>query len=168
MDAATASLKCLDRALPTSANNDKKKKRKKNDDDEERSSSQTISAHDSQEEANSGVVELEDDNDEPEEEILRKLAENDARKESVKRIRSKVLMRRAKAKMKLNGWANLQGAEEDYRALLEIGGLNSADEKFVRKELRELPTKINIAKEKEVGEMMGKLKDVSSTIMQSQ
>ena len=35
---------------------------------------------------------------------------------------------------------------------------------MVREKLRELPARINIAREKEMGEMMGKLKDVSPSL----
>src|SRR5206468_7993261 len=74
------------------------------------------------------------------------------------------LMRRARAKMELAGWANLQGAEEDYKVLEGMDNLPAHDRKVVKKALKELPEKINLAKEKEVGEMMGKLKDVSHTL----
>ncbi|EER43718.1 tetratricopeptide repeat domain-containing protein [Histoplasma capsulatum H143] len=118
---------------------------------------------------NNKVVELLDgdgDGDgESEEAQLKKLQEDDKRKEDIQRIRAKALMRRARAKMQLGGWANLQGAEEDYKALLGMGNLPAQDERIVRKALRELPGLINAAREKEVADMMGKLKDLGNGIL---
>ncbi|KAL9599644.1 MAG: hypothetical protein Q9179_003483, partial [Wetmoreana sp. 5 TL-2023] len=58
-----------------------------------------------------GVVELAD-TDEDEAEALKKLQNDDQRKEEVRRIRIKALMRRARARSEQGGWANLQGALE--------------------------------------------------------
>lgn len=58
-----------------------------------------------------GVVEIEAE-DEGIEEELAKLEVSDQRREDIKRIRAKALMRRAKAKSEDGGWGNLQGAEE--------------------------------------------------------
>ncbi|EDN08457.1 tetratricopeptide repeat protein [Histoplasma capsulatum] len=116
---------------------------------------------------NNKVVELLDGDGEGESEEaqLRKLQEDDKRKEDIQRIRTKALMRRARAKMQLGGWANLQGAEEDYKVLLGMGDLPAQDERIVRKALRELPGLINAAREKEVADMMGKLKDLGNGIL---
>lgn len=100
--------------------------------------------------------------DEEAEKQLDTLKRNDEQKENVRRIRAKALMRRARAKTELDGWANLQGAEEDYRELMGMENLPPQDKKIVQKALRELPNRINQAREKEIGEMMGKLKDVGS------
>lgn len=106
------------------------------------------------------VVEITGDDDEAEEE-LKRLQKQDERKRDVLRIRAKALMRRARAKMQLGGWGNLQGAEEDYKELAAMDNLPPEDKRIVQKALRELPAKIGQAREKEMGEMMGKLKDVS-------
>ncbi|WEW56844.1 hypothetical protein PRK78_002299 [Emydomyces testavorans] len=154
VDAATASIECLDRVFPsplaaTPANNGDK-------------SEQPGSGSD---DANA-VVEITGDGDAGDEaEQLRKLNENDARREDVKRIRAKVLMRRARARMELGGWANLQGAEADYKELMQLKMLPRSDELAVTKALRELPAKINVAREKEIGDMMGKLKDLGNGIL---
>ena len=58
------------------------------------------------------VVELDASDPATEEEQLSKLQLSDERKADIQRIRVKALMRRAKAKSELGGWANLQGAEE--------------------------------------------------------
>ena len=42
--------------------------------------------------------------------------------------------------------------------------LSSTDRKIVTQELRALPARIEEAKQKEMGEMMGKLKEVSSCL----
>lgn len=78
------------------------------------------------------------------------------------RLRAKVLMRRAKAKTQIGGWGSLQGAAEDYQALAAIETLPADDKRVVQRALRELPERINQAREKEMGDMMGKLKDVST------
>ena len=43
---------------------------------------------------------------------LAKLEISDQRKEDIRRIRAKALMRRARARSEEDGWGNLQGAEE--------------------------------------------------------
>lgn len=83
------------------------------------------------------------------------------RKEDILRIRAKALMRRARAKSELDGWANLSGAEEDYKALSVMDNLSPADRKIVASQLRSLPQRTKAAQEKEMAEMWGKLKDVS-------
>lgn len=60
---------------------------------------------------NDGVIELADD-DEDEAETLKKIEEDDQRKDDIKRIRAKALMRRARARSEQGGWGNLQGALE--------------------------------------------------------
>jgi tetratricopeptide (TPR) repeat protein len=114
-----------------------------------------------------GVVELAEDEDDSA--ALEKLAVSDARKTDISRIRAKALMRRARARASLSGWANLAGAEEDYKALASDPRLSSilpqSDMKVVRAGLRDLPPKIAAAKEKEMGEMMGKLKELGNGIL---
>jgi hypothetical protein len=70
-------------------------------------------------------------------------------------------MRRAKAKSQLGGWANLQGAMEDYQILAGMDTLPQDEKRIVQRALRELPERLNQAKDKEMGEMMSKMKDVS-------
>lgn len=118
----------------------------------------------------------EEDEEDVEEEIVSTGAQNSApspqieteseaitrkRKEDILRIRAKALMRRARAKSELGGWANLSGAEEDYKTLSAMTNLSLADKKIVTTQLRVLPAKTKAAQEKEMGEMWGKLKDVS-------
>ncbi|EEH34086.1 hypothetical protein PAAG_05135 [Paracoccidioides lutzii Pb01] len=152
VDAATASIERLDKALSEQT---------------QKETSSGAEKRGNGKDAGDEVVELLDgDGDEESDEAqLKKLREDDVRKEDIKRIWAKALMRRARAKKELGGWANLQGAEEDYKALLGMGNLPAQDEKFVRKVLRELPDLINVAREKEVGEMMGKLKDLGNGIL---
>lgn len=107
------------------------------------------------------MVELSGDDEDAEQAELDRLQKIDERKRDVLRIRAKALMRRARAKMELGGWGNLQGAEEDYRALASMDNLPVEDRKIVQRALRELPARINSAREKETAEMMGKLKEVS-------
>jgi len=83
------------------------------------------------------------------------------READIERIRGKALMRRAKARSELGGWASLQGAEEDYKILSQMKDLPAADKKVVQRQLVQLPARTKAAQEKEMGEMMGKLKQVS-------
>lgn len=141
IESATAALDALDRLLP-------KKKEKKEDEAEKEG----------------GVVEIEGEGAEAEEE-LKKLEISDQRRDDILRIRSKALMRRAKAKSEEGGWANLQGAEDDYKALAQLPTLPPQDNKIVQAALRSLPPRINTAKEKEMGDMMGKLKELGNGIL---
>jgi hypothetical protein len=130
------------------------------------------------EEKNDGAVVELDDDDEEAERALAALKLSDERKEQIRSLRAKSLMRRARANNEQGGWATLAAAEEgplppfivscissfviDYRAVLAMGNIPAADQKFVRTQLAVLPPRINAAKEKEMGEMMGKLKDVGA------
>lgn len=110
------------------------------------------------------VVEIEGEGEDAEAE-LKKLEVSDQRKDDIQRIRAKALMRRAKAKNELGGWANLQNAEEDYKTLALMPKLPPQDKKIVQQALGSLPQRINTAKEKEVGDMMGKLKELGNGIL---
>ncbi|PYI11518.1 hypothetical protein BO78DRAFT_457893 [Aspergillus sclerotiicarbonarius CBS 121057] len=148
VDSATACIDRLDKVIPLSAGADAE------------------GAEGKQQESSDGdaVVEITGDDKEAEEE-LKRLQKLDDRKRDVMRIRAKALMRRARAKMQLSGWGNLQGAEEDYKELAGMDNLPPDDRRVVQKALRELPAKINQAREKEMGEMMGKLKDLGNGIL---
>ncbi|KAL2863396.1 uncharacterized protein BJX67DRAFT_384715 [Aspergillus lucknowensis] len=111
------------------------------------------------------VVEISGDGEAAEQEELKRIKENDERKRDVLRIRAKALMRRARAKSELGGWGNLQGAEEDYKSLAAMDTLPPDDRRIVQKALRELPERINKARENEMAEMMGKLKDLGNGIL---
>jgi hypothetical protein len=147
IDAATASMGCLDRCLPASTH---------------AATAESIDAQANLDDHRATVVELSAENEEAEEEELDKLKRNDKREEDVQRIRAKALLRRARAKTELAGWANLQGAEEDYKQLAAMDNLPAQDRTIVQKALRELPPRIQSAKDREMAEMMGKLKDVCS------
>jgi hypothetical protein len=108
------------------------------------------------------VVEISGDDEEAELEELQRLKEQDELRAKVLRLRAKILMRRAKAKSQIGGWGNLQGASEDYQALVAIENISADDKRVAQKALRELPARITQAREKEMGDMMGKLKDVST------
>ncbi|KAF6229007.1 hypothetical protein HO133_007121 [Letharia lupina] len=141
VESATTALDALDRLLP-------KKKENKEDDAEK----------------DGGVVEIEGEGAEAEEE-LKKLEMSDQRRDDILRIRSKALMRRAKANSEQGGWGNLQGAEDDYKALAQLPTLPPQDQKIVQAALRSLPPRINTAKEREMGDMMGKLKELGNGIL---
>lgn len=107
------------------------------------------------------MIEISGDDEDAELEELERLKEQDEQRSKVMRLRAKVLMRRAKAKTQIGGWGSLQGAAEDYQVLDAIENLPTEDKRIVQRALRELPERINQAREKEMGDMMGKLKDVS-------
>ncbi|RAH80988.1 hypothetical protein BO86DRAFT_419680 [Aspergillus japonicus CBS 114.51] len=145
VDAATACLDRLEKVLPSTTTNTE--------------ASRTADT------AAEAVVEITGDDHEAEEAQLQRLQERDQTTRDVLRIRAKALMRRARARMQLGGWANLQGAEEDYKALAAMDNLPPEDRRVVQKGLRDLPDRIAQAREKDMAEMMGKLKDLGNGIL---
>ncbi len=103
------------------------------------------------------------------------------READIERIRIKALMRRARARSELGGWSTLQAAEEgnaagrilksglmrvlDYKTLSNMPNLPPGDRKIVQQQLKQLPPRTKAAQEKEVGEMMGKLKEVNNEFL---
>jgi tetratricopeptide (TPR) repeat protein len=106
------------------------------------------------------VVELPDDDDDGAK-ALAALQLSAERRSQVRSLRAKSLMRRARANVELGGWAALAAAEQDYKEVLGLQIVPKADERFIQQQLTLLPLEINAAKEKEMAEMMGKLKEVS-------
>ena len=155
VDAASAALDCLERLIP-------KPKPKSSADDG--STSQDPARNGTASGENDAVVEIEGDDQEAEE-ALKRLELSDQRKEEIARIKAKSLMRRAKGKTHLGGWAGLQGAEDDYKTLATMPNLPPPDKKVVQAALRDLPLKVKEAREKEMGEMMGKLKELGNGIL---
>jgi hypothetical protein len=145
VDAATASIGCLDRCIAVSTR-------------AAGTESGDVQATSKSEKAS--VVELSGENEAAQQEELQKLLQDDKQRDDLKRIRAKALLRRARARTELASWANLQGAEEDYKQLAAMDNLPPQDKKIVHRALRELPSRIHSAKETEMAEMMGKLKDV--------
>jgi tetratricopeptide (TPR) repeat protein len=143
VDAATASIECLDRCLPAPT-----------------SAESTGQTQAESQDSKDAVIELSGEDEEAE---LERLKQDDQRRNDIKRIRAKALMRRARARTELAGWSNLQGAEDDYKELAGMDNLPHQDKKIVQKALRELPSRVQNAREKEMADMMGKLKDVSSS-----
>ena len=136
------------------------------------------------------VVELPSDDDDAAT-ALSKLNISDDRKADITRIRVKLLLRRARARSSMppsssfspsstskdkdakdssgSTWSNLGSALEDYKLLQSTPQywecLPASDRKTVRQALVELPPKVEEAKQREVGEMMGKLKDLGNTVL---
>lgn len=83
------------------------------------------------------------------------------------RIRTKALLRRARARANAGGWSNLGGAEEDYRTLSRLppGSLTPSDAAVVRAQLRDLPPRTKAAQEAEMAEMWGKLRQLGDGIL---
>jgi tetratricopeptide (TPR) repeat protein len=82
-----------------------------------------------------------------------------------KRMRMKLLLRRGKARMEIGSWQSLQGAQEDYQALEKVEGLSSLDKKTVKSGLLTIGPKLEEAKQAEMGDMMGKLKELGNGIL---
>jgi tetratricopeptide (TPR) repeat protein len=84
----------------------------------------------------------------------------------VHKLRTKALLRRAKARHEVGGWASLQGSLEDYQALAKPPNqLSSLDMKAVIAALRKLPAELEEAKNTEMADMMGKLKQLGNGIL---
>ncbi|KAK3204041.1 hypothetical protein GRF29_106g1442960 [Pseudopithomyces chartarum] len=84
----------------------------------------------------------------------------------VHKLRTKALLRRAKARQQVGGWSSLQGALEDYQAVSKPPHqLSSLDQKAVQTALRELPPRLDEAKNSELADMMGKLKQLGNGIL---
>lgn len=142
VDSATTCLDRLENIIPLSQQNQ--------DEDLPKQNSQLSKQTDA-------VIEISGENEEAEKEELKRLEKMDEKKNDVMRIRAKALMRRARAKSQLGGWGNLQAAEEDYKVLTGMENLPIDDKRVVQRALRELPARINHAREKETAEMMSKL-----------
>ena len=109
-----------------------------------------------------GIVEIDDATAERQE-IL-----TDVSKKSladVEKLRIKTLLRRAKGRVEEAGWSSLQGAMEDYQQLSSFANLSSIDRKTVNRALREIPPRLEIAKNQEMADMMGKLKNLGNDIL---
>ncbi|EAW06755.1 putative tetratricopeptide repeat protein 1 (TTC1) [Aspergillus clavatus NRRL 1] len=149
VDSATACLDRLNNIIPLSPQDQKETKDKQSEPEDQ----------------TDAVVEISGEDEEAEEEELKRLQRMDEQRNDVMRIRAKALMRRARAKSQLGGWGNLQGAEEDYKLLAGMDNLPPDDRRVVQKALRELPGRIKQAREKEMADMMGKLKDLGNGIL---
>ncbi|KAG6004260.1 hypothetical protein E4U21_001272 [Claviceps maximensis] len=86
-------------------------------------------------------------------------------KEDIRRIRTKALLRRARARAEAGGWQNLAGAEDDYKLLSEMPDLGAADLRTVRRQLAALPARTKAAQETEMAEMWGKLRSLGDGIL---
>lgn len=80
----------------------------------------------------------------------------------VQRIRIKALLRRATSREHIGGWMALQGADEDYARLAKMSDLAPLDAQAVARARRSLPARLDAARQQEMGEMMGKLKDLGN------
>lgn len=164
----------LEREMPTKPKPRKKKntKTKTKEPSKTRLNSDTESEEEIPKEQDDTVVELDSDQDEAT--ALASLNLSDARKEDIHRIRTKLLLRRARGRSSMpsqsgsSAWANLSGALEDYKLLSTpqyFSTLPLSDQKTVRLALVSLPPQVDKAKEKEMGEMMGKLKELGNGIL---
>ncbi len=119
--------------------------------------------------------------DEDETHALHRLRASDTHLAAIRRIRIKSLHRRARARHQLGSWTSLTGAEEDYTLLLSLlsgpsspttrqqqqqpQALAPREIQTIRAALAQLPAEITKTKEKEMGEMMGSLKELGNKIL---
>lgn len=151
IEAATKGLDCLERLEPLPIVRDKKAERTGKPGENGK--------------AEDDVVEEVDENLEERMENLRLSGHTIA---EVRKLQIKMLLRRAKGKTEQGGWASLQGAEEDYKILLSptmAPSLSPTDKRSVMENARALAPKLNEAKDKEMAEMMGKLKGLGNSIL---
>ena len=184
VEAAGAALDCLERLAPQKKKPKKSKPKDKDDAGSKAAEGGTDKHNDTKpnddqdddddddaddaNEPNPAVVELPPStttSPSQESAFLHQLQLNDARLSAISRLRSKSLMRRARGKSSLGGWANLQAAEDDYKVLASVADLPPQDRKIVQAALRELPGRVKEAREREMGEMMGKLKELGNGIL---
>jgi tetratricopeptide (TPR) repeat protein len=88
--------------------------------------------------------------------------------QTIRTLQTKLLTRRARARSSLSDWASLQGAEEDYRLLLSppiAPFLTPSDRNQILVAVRALGPKLDAAKEREMAEMMGKLKGLGNSVL---
>lgn len=86
----------------------------------------------------------------------------------VHKLRTKALLRRAKARHQVGGWASLQSSLEDYQSLSRPPHhhqLSSLDRSAVQAALRTLPAEIEQVRTQEMADMMGKLKQLGNGIL---
>lgn len=88
--------------------------------------------------------------------------------DKVRKLQTKLLLRRARANTNLDTWSALQAADEDYRLLLSPAMepcLSPTDKRTVIQSAQALAPKLNAAKDREMAEMMGKLKGLGNSIL---
>lgn len=113
-------------------------------------------------ETTGGVSEIDDST----EILLEALSRTGRSINDVHKLRTKALLRRAKARHEVGGWASLQGALEDYQVLSKPPHqLSSLDRSAVQTAMKTLPQELNVAKDKEMAEMMGNLKKLGNGIL---
>lgn len=171
IESSTRGLDGLERLLPTPKPPKSKVRKDKN--------TPTL-----EEKVDDTVIELPSD-DEDEAAVLENLELDDKRRQDILRIRTKLLLRRARARSQsclqalplsqkigfgsgMSQWSTLSAALEDYQMLARaplLPLLPQSDLKTVTQALRELPPRIDRAKEKEMAEMMGKLKELGNGIL---
>jgi tetratricopeptide (TPR) repeat protein len=173
VSACEKGLESLERELPTKPKSKSKTKRKPKAKPKEGANGH-ISDTDSEPDLKTAdlsatVVELPSDADDELQAQLNALNLSSARRTDITRIRSKLLLRRARSTSFPEAkWSDLGTALADYTTLSKppyFDILPPSDQKTVRRALVELRPRVEEAKNKEVGEMMGKLKQVGDGIL---
>jgi tetratricopeptide (TPR) repeat protein len=88
--------------------------------------------------------------------------------DEVRKLQIKLLLRRAKGRSEQTSWTTLQGADEDCRTLLHqtmLPSLSSTDRRQVVESVQKLTPRLEEAKQREMAEMMEKLKGLGNSIL---
>ncbi|KAK6429934.1 hypothetical protein LTR95_013915 [Oleoguttula sp. CCFEE 5521] len=88
--------------------------------------------------------------------------------DAVKKLQTKLLLRRSTASTQVATWSSLQSASEDLSLLLTPSlrpSLSPTDDRAVVTKLRELGPRLDDAKTREMAEMMGKLKGLGNSLL---
>ncbi|OQO09335.1 hypothetical protein B0A48_04733 [Cryoendolithus antarcticus] len=88
--------------------------------------------------------------------------------DAVKKLQTKLLLRRSTASTQVATWSSLQSASEDLSLLLTPSlrpSLSPTDDRNVVTRLRELGPRLDDAKTREMAEMMGKLKGLGNSLL---
>ncbi|TQS34441.1 hypothetical protein Golomagni_05177 [Golovinomyces magnicellulatus] len=87
------------------------------------------------------------------------------RKMDIEKIKKKCLMRRARSNCEIGGWSSLQSAQEDYKVLSKMPNLSPEDRKMIQRQMATLPARTKVAQDKEIGDLMGQLKNLGNGIL---
>lgn len=219
IESAEKGLDCLERELPTAKPKSKSKSTSKPEDKSTSTNGTKDTTQPTDPDSTDQIIELPDDTTEEDTAtLLATLNLSDARRQDILRIRSKLLLRRARSNVMLcdqpqpqrspsnttshkddddeepfnpndpvykkpstrtspfskkstdppSHWSHLSSALTDYTTLSAapyLSLLPASDRKTVFEMLRTLPPRVEVAKKREVDEMMGKLKELGNGIL---
>ncbi|RKF74996.1 Tetratricopeptide repeat protein 1 [Golovinomyces cichoracearum] len=87
------------------------------------------------------------------------------RQMDIEKIKKKSLMRRARSNCEIGGWSSLQSAQEDYKVLSQMPNLSPEERGMIQRQMATLPARTKVAQDKEIGDLMGQLKNLGNGIL---